>query len=396
MRRTVLLLVAVVIVASGCAQDETAGEDLEGPVTRTVQVDGTPDDYGAFALAYFPNSVTVRPGDSVRFAQVWTGEPHSVTLGTLVDDTVGALRRLGPDAEPPPELAEAYDELPVMLPEGPGDANQAAVNPCYIEAGGEVPSEVTEPCDVREAPAFDGTQAYHSSGFIAPDEGVDITLSEDIEPGTYVYYCNLHELAMTGEIVVTDDEEIPSQAEVDAARDEQLEQHFAPLTAAYTDDVRAGESDFGVLAGFGADGPPAGTVEFAPTELDVEAGASVTWTVFGPHTISFKVPAEAAALLAQAEDGTWHLNAEAGVPVGGPGQPPPPEGEQELPTEEGPPPEPVNVDGGSWDGEGFRSSGLFLSFPPNLFSYSLTFTEPGEYQYVCIVHPEMTGVVNVT
>ena len=58
-------------------------------------------------------------------------------------------------------------------------------------------------------------------------------------------------------------------------------------------------------------------------------------------------------------------------------------------------PPPMLVDGGEWDGEEYYNSGLFVSFPPNLMAFSLTFTEPGTYPYQCLIHPGMTGSVTV-
>ena len=66
----------------------------------------------------------------------------------------------------------------------------------------------------------------------------------------------------------------------------------------------------------------------------------------------------------------------------------------------GPPNGPPNVkvvDGGKYDGTGFRSSSVSdESFPPNLVGFSLTFTKPGTFSYVCLIHPKMGGVVKVT
>ena len=42
-----------------------------------------------------------------------------------------------------------------------------------------------------------------------------------------------------------------------------------------------------------------------------------------------------------------------------------------------------------WDGKGTTSSGIIRSFPPHLASFSLTFSEAGRYQYVCLIHDEM-------
>jgi plastocyanin len=37
-----------------------------------------------------------------------------------------------------------------------------------------------------------------------------------------------------------------------------------------------------------------------------------------------------------------------------------------------------------------------LSFPPALFTYKVTFTKAGSFPYICVVHPDMKGIVNVT
>lgn len=405
--RRLAVVCAVMLMAAACAQEGgDTGEqaDETGPQTRTVQVDAKPDGYAGFALAYFPEAVTVRPGDTVRFTQEWTGEPHSVTLGTLVDEAIGEARELDPDEEPSDELRERFEALPTMLPEGPGDANQVAVNPCHV-ASGDLPQAADEPCEEQDLPAFDGTSTYYNSGFLEPGEDFEVELDEGIDPGTYVFYCNLHGPMMSGEIEVADSgEEIPSQAEVDEERDEAIAEAFGPTDDAY-EAAEAGETPFGNLAGFGAEGSEGtGIIEFIPSEIEAEVGEKVTWTVFGPHTISFGTPADAAELLVQDDEGNWHLNEKAMAPAGGAGQPPPPEGDpadlgdEERPVEapEGPP-EPTEIDGGSYDGEGFRSSGFVFSFPEPgaFFSYSLTFSEPGEYAYVCIVHPAMTGTVTV-
>jgi plastocyanin len=47
----------------------------------------------------------------------------------------------------------------------------------------------------------------------------------------------------------------------------------------------------------------------------------------------------------------------------------------------------------TYDGTGFHSSGVTPSDKP--FSYSLTSTKPGRYEYACTLHPGMTGVINV-
>jgi len=68
--------------------------------------------------------------------------------------------------------------------------------------------------------------------------------------------------------------------------------------------------------------------------------------------------------------------------------PPEPEG----PPSDGPPP-PVNIDGGTWDGTGYFSSGLFGGEGNS--HYSVRISKPGKYQYACLVHPAMVGTLVV-
>ena len=52
------------------------------------------------------------------------------------------------------------------------------------------------------------------------------------------------------------------------------------------------------------------------------------------------------------------------------------------------------VDGGTYDGTGFFSSGLISSEP--YAEYSLRFSKPGTYKYACLLHPPMVGTVVVS
>ncbi|MGE0599885.1 MAG: plastocyanin/azurin family copper-binding protein [Dehalococcoidia bacterium] len=65
-------------------------------------------------------------------------------------------------------------------------------------------------------------------------------------------------------------------------------------------------------------------------------------------------------------------------------------------TPAGDPTVPTNPDDAvvSYDGTGFVSSGLVFPTPEGA-KFSMKFTTPGTYQYFCVIHPGMTGVVNV-
>ena len=54
------------------------------------------------------------------------------------------------------------------------------------------------------------------------------------------------------------------------------------------------------------------------------------------------------------------------------------------------------LDGGTWNGTGFHSSGLSPdSGDTQVVAYSLTFSKAGTYQYACLIHPKMVGTVVV-
>lgn len=402
------LLMAVAAVACNDDDDDKGPEATkpaatEGPSTYNVQVDGTAHDYNSGFTAYFPNAVAVHAGDTVRFGLVDTlGEgPHTVTFGTYVDAVQKVvLDFCGPegvsacpeDSPPPPEFDAANAKLPSLLPEGPGDANQAAANPCFLESG-DAPAE--GPCAKREQPAFSGTQTLYSSGWLSPNEDFTVKLADNIAPGSYTWICLLHNVEMTGTLTVgAKSAKADTPSEVEERGAQQLDDLAAKLKPA-ADELRAATVEK-ALAGNGAEDVPNGAVlEFGPKEASIPVGGSVTWTVIGAHTISFNAPEDTSKLRIEAPDGTVHINERAVTPAGGPGQPPPPEG-----AEEGPPPDPnappVVIDAGSYDGSSFLSSGLILSFPgEGVFAYKVTFTTAGTYTYKCLIHDKMEGTVKV-
>ncbi len=387
--RRVLLCVMVATLAVGAAS--CGSNKSSGAQSRTVQVDGTSDKFNAAFLEYFPKRVTVHPGDTVDFHENWTGEPHTVTMGTLVETGLKAAQAAGPNAPTPPEM----EKLPTLLPEGPGDAHQNAAQPCFL-ASGAPPSDPATACPKQQQtqPDFTGTQTYYNSGFLPENDTFKVRLSSDIKPGTYSFYCNLHGPEMSGSIVVLNkDRSIPSAETNDKAAESEKAAGVAKLLPDYTK-AKAGQFPLpGVknVAGYGSGAYQQGLIdEMIPAEINAKVGEKVTWTVIGPHTISFgKAPIEPGKYLTKAPDGAWHLNAQAFMPAGFP----------QAPQSNGPPPQQPTVtplDGGTYDGTGYKSTGVLVSFPPALVGPSITFTKAGTYAYVCLIHPKMGGVVTVS
>jgi plastocyanin len=325
----------------------------------------------------------------VEFDENWTGEPHTVTMGTLVEKGLKAAKAADPNGPPPPDMAS----LPSLFPQGPGDVNQNAAQPCFL-ATGAPPSDASKACPQGAQPAFNGKQTYYNSGFLPAGATFKVKLAPDTAPGDYHFYCNLHGAPMSGTITVkAKDAKVPSAAEVDKAGTAEKDALVNKLLPAYND-AKAGKFPLpGVkyVAGYGSQDVQAALIdEFIPATIEAKVNQKVSWTMIGPHTISFgKAPIEPGGFLTKAPDGAWHLNEQAFAPAG---FPPPP-------NQSGPPPAAPTVtplDGGKYDGTGFKSTGFLPSFPPALVGPSLTFTKAGTYPYVCLVHPKMGGVVHVT
>ncbi len=385
-----ILLAAAALLGAGC---KSSGG---GAKTFSVQVDGRSGEFiGAF-LAYFPNDVQVHPGDTVDFTSIFSGEPHTVTLGRDVDDVFNVISQAcpngglaDPDCQqgPPEQYADQYNtataKLPSLFPEGPGDVIQAAGQPCYL-ASGDAPSDGSACAKPQQTQMdFDGTQTYYNSGFLPEAAVFSVKLASNIKPGTYHYYCLLHRPGMSGTItVVAKGTSVPKPSEQKAKGDDEFSQMVTKLkpTADQLTSLTADKAQAGASS---PDVQEAGVNEFGPKEIDIKEGESVTWSVDGVHTISFNAPDDAKSLLVKGADGAYHANEKAGAPSKSPGQPTDPSA-------------PPLIDAGNWDGTGFLSSGVIVSFGDPIYQYKVTFTKAGTYNYVCIVHPGMGGTVKVT
>ena len=129
-------------------------------------------------MHFVPGEVTIKVGDTVRWTDRTTGEPHTVTFLGGTEQPEDTL--IEPQPSGPPKLIQNYQ---TFLPAG-------------------------------EA-SFDGT-GYHNSGFLGvpPEIGQMFGLLGDsyeltfTKAGEYPYYCILHasgpddEYGMTGKVIV--------------------------------------------------------------------------------------------------------------------------------------------------------------------------------------------------
>jgi len=397
-RRWIYVLAALTLVFAACGGDDSSSTNAakttttaaNGAQTLKVQVDVSPGDASVAATMYFPHMVTAHPGDTVQFNAVFTGEPHTVTFGTLVDQ---GFAKLDPKSDTePPEL----QKIPTLLPNGPGDAIQAAAQPCFLTTEDPPKSDACTK-DQQKQPDFDGTQSYYNSGFLPDGAQYAVKLADTIKPGEYTWFCTLHRAGMSGKLtVVAAGQKADTADSVDAARQKDIDDFHTKIKST-VDAIRGGTlppfittaAPGAAIAGGGSETvQEAVPVLFGPSKIDVKVGGSVTWTVVGPHTITFGGDESLRTAIVKAPDGGVHLNPASFAPAGGAGQPQGP-----PPAKPGPP---IAINGGSYDGSGLHSSGLVLSFPPQLYTYALKFTKAGTYSYFCAVHPDMKGVVNVT
>ena len=397
--RAFAFFVALALLSSSCGSLPFLDD---GGTTRRVLVDFKHDEFSASFLNYFPHTVQARPGDTVEFRQMWTGEAHTVTMGTLVD-TLGkpywdflAKVRDGEDVDldEAPE-APGFRQLPTMLEtQDFEEVVQAAAQPCYRDTWVPDVRDLDEPCPKTDQPAFTGRQAYYSSGFL-PNEGeaanvFSVPLADDILPGTYNFYCNYHGPTMSGAIeVVDDDEDVLDQAAITRQAREEAGAIIDRL-AEQLEKQRAGQdvAPLPTVGGYPADEPlfTAFLNEYVPSTIEARVGEPVTWSFYGGHTLSFNVP-EFFPVLEVADDGFVSFNPQAWKAIGWP----------ERPTQTNPPTA-VHIDGGEWDGSGgLRSTSWDFGGPygKTFDTFSLTFTKPGEYPFACLLHPAMVGKVVV-
>jgi plastocyanin len=417
MRKAVAATIALAVICTGCAG---------GSQIRTVLVDYKHDEFAGSFLSYFPKSIETHPGDTVVFRQAWSGEPHSVTMGSMVDKYGQLLKPYleifakkgyeGLPDETPKNIEPIEKKLPWMSDDN-GNIAQNGAQPCFLTKG-TPPRDPDEPCRKAQQrqPAFTGRQTYYNSGFI-PYEGQQgdtytVKLAPDVKLGEHFFYCNYHGPFMSGFINVK-----PKGAEIDSAGDvakearreidisaKPLLREFraaeagrTPIPKDMVDDAErlglptktSGGKTFytGWLAGDGAEEVDNGLIdEFIPSKLEARVGEKLTWVVIGTHTISFDVP-KYFPIIKIAKDGKISLNEKIRPPFGGAPK------ISGLGEHEGASPTP-ETDGGSWDGEGFWSSGLIES--ENFAVYHLRITKPGAYKFACLIHPSMVGTLEVS
>ena len=392
-------VVVMALISAGCNS-----RLLRPPVTIYAdgggrQVTATVADrdhrYNSALLSFFPSRVPLHPGDAVNFEVRDSGEPHTVALGKLVDRAITALGTLGltegiKTIEGLPQMQRLPSVFPNTIEGQSPRVNASAADRCFVDRGAPAVSTTggARACEDRAQTEFDGTQEFYSSGFLAEGEPFRVKLSADTRPGQYSFMCLVHRSSMIGAIEVRPtDVERPPVADVrQQATDEENEVAGTLEQPARRAASRDGD---GILAGTGPVGRQRGLISsFIPEEATVRRGEPVTWELYGTHSISFD-PSRDAQLGILIEDGDGvRINPDAWDPVES--SPPPAAALSFPPTQSL-----VEIDGGTYSGQGAFSSGILRATAPAVVKYTLTFEEAGTYRYRCLVHPRMRGRVVV-
>jgi plastocyanin len=325
MRLRRLRLAAVALVTLGLAL--SSPRPGRAAVTFTVVAGAESPDMAVQINDFIPKPIIINVGDTVTW-RVDSTEFHTVTFLS------GA---------PQPDFVEP------------------------TEAGLAITPLAAAPTGGRE---YDGTGTF-SSGLLNKGDTYSLTFSR---PGTFDYVCLVHP-NMKAQVVVR---EAGAPADTPAAAEAKVAPHVAndlatralPLAlqsgTAPATTLPTGGTAVGVAAGAG-DGHVA-IVRFLPGSLTVHVGDTVVWTNQDPavpHTVTFFAGgAEAHELV---------------TPVPQPNGPPLLLLNQQVLERMG---------GDSFDGSEMVSSG-FLGGPSPVNTYTLRFTKPGTYEYVCLLHDEM-------
>jgi plastocyanin len=192
--------------------------------------------------------------------------------------------------------------------------------------------------------------------------------------GSYDYVCVIHP-GMTGKVVVNAaGQQADTQPAVDTRRRDEVN---SLLAGDGISSIMANVGELpaeGVTAGLamGAGNAQVDVQRFFPPRVTIHAGDSLTWInkSEAPHTVTF--------LAGQPQPDVVNV-----VP-----QPNGPPQFQLNPTMFQPAGDPTEYDGSSYLNSGFTEPG------PN-GTYTVTFTQPGSYDYLCLLHPGMVGTVVV-
>jgi plastocyanin len=364
------LLPGLLMMALGPRFASATALAADGPQTFTVLVGhNITTDNGSKpnweGQNFYPATITINAGDSIVWKHNSDLEPHTVTF-------------LGPETTFPDAVIPD-----TSAPPAPGAPPTLILNPkVFLPAGGD---------------SYDGS-AFASSGFVESDipgpQDYKLTFTK---PGTYPYACLLHGamapdgtlVGMHGTVTVqpagtaypmTPDQVTAAGQQAlgdDTAKAKTAEVGIMSQAAAMKPEAMPdGSTKYHVMVG-GMD--MVNSLEyqrFAPSELTIHVGDSVEWAMMMPgfHNVALGGKFEPFTVVPQSNGPPRVVvNPQFAFPAGGP----------------------------TFDGTSYANSGPLAApgSPPQAGaqSFTLTFTKPGVYEFLCEVHDSlgMTGHITV-
>ena len=340
------------VLAAGSAQAATRSVDV-GPGPKALPQNRTYD-----ANAFLPGTVTVHVGDKVKFN---LNGFHTVTFGDASKTPLFVLDQGKPSGE------KDSQGNPFWF----SDKDRIVANPAAIFPRPGVNSGVS----LGDGPPAPFVKTFKKTG-------------------TFAYFCAVHP-GMTGKVkVVAKGRKIASQKAVAKQAAKELAGYAAKAKAA----DKATQPPANTIQA-GADGRGYVNYRFYPAAATVPVNTPVTLQMAPNstenHTFSFGTPAALQAI-ASAQI--------APAPDSAPGGPPTLvasstaflQSDAQLPAYDG-----ANHGDGFWSSGTLASPGHpvggLLPSGPGAFptKQTITFSKPGTYSYICLIHPEMQGTVTV-
>jgi plastocyanin len=428
-RAAVALALGAIMLAPLAHQSWPAGAQDATPVpgaqTWQVQVNNvSPEGENWSFNTFYPDYLKVHPGDSIEFTLAPNQQAfhtvHLLALGMTPMEFYQGFSGgfVQPDLTIPGGWERTYFGFQAGTPCG-----RAGQHTCVnVDVTDDISFGLASPVLVN-APSSGGEG---NTSWIT-------TIDANVRPGPYYIMSDVDGPTMLGRIdVVPFDQPVQSASDLEARAALQYEADLAWLAGQDRVDYPAemsnqdGTKTWQVSAGSGGrtaeataeqtgQSPDAKSWlsinEFAPSEMVVIAGDTVTWTNNGPgvapHTVSGFARSPEAIPQGMDPFQPGCLTADGGTTL-------PPEGsfppdiwntcsgmEVNRLTEASLP----SANSGELYVEGARTSGILLNQEyldsaigaglPFESSYSVTFENPGTYSYECAIHPGMTGAVVV-
>ncbi len=409
---------------------------VPGAQTWQVQVNHvSPEGENWSFNTFYPDHLQVHPGDSIEFTLAPNQQAfhtvHLLALGMNPMEFYGGFSGgfVQPDLSMPGGWERTYFGFQAGTPCG-----RAGQHTCVsIDVTDDISFGLASPVLVNAPPSGgEGNTSWIT------------TIDANVRPGPYYIMSDVDGPTMLGRVdVVPFDQPVQSASELEATAARQYEADQAwlaghdridyPAQTSNPDGTktwhvsaggggRAMPADMAVdSGGYAADALQAGQSpdakpwlsinEFAPSEMVVIAGDTVTWTNDGPGVVPHTVSGFASSLDALPQDFSPFqpgcLTSDGGTTLPPAGSFPPdiwntcPGMEVNRLTAASQPSAPS----GDPYVDGTRTSGILLNQAyldsaigagvPFASSYSVTFENAGVYSYECAIHPGMTGTVVV-